>query len=109
MFISYFQGAAASTDSVADLSFASLPAANLPAIIPSATDPGTPPPTGPDSRNPNDYETVRHMLFGSLSVVRFTIRLLHKCGYAEPNDWSQPISTGRANEVMAILTKRVML
>ena len=52
-------------------------------------------------------EPVRHMLFGSLSAVQATIKDLHKCRYAEPNDWSQPISTGRPNEVMAILTKRV--
>ena len=54
-----------------------------------------------------DYEIVRHLLFGSLSAVQATIKLLHKLNYAEPNDWSQPISTGRPNEVMAILTKRV--
>ena len=54
-------------------------------------------------------EPIRHMLFGSLSAVRTTIRVLHKKGYAEPNDWSQPISTGRPNEVMAILTKRIRL
>jgi len=52
-------------------------------------------------------EPIRHMLFGSLSAVRTTIQILHKRGYADPNDWSQPISTGRPNEVMAILTKRV--
>lgn len=52
-------------------------------------------------------EPVRHMLFGSLSAVRATILQLHKLNYAEPNDWSQPMSTGRPNEVMAILTKRV--
>ena len=50
---------------------------------------------------------IRHMLFGSLRAVQSTIRVLHKRGYAEPNDWSQPMSTGRPNEVMAILTKRV--
>ncbi|MBE7383628.1 MAG: hypothetical protein F6J95_019690 [Leptolyngbya sp. SIO1E4] len=54
-----------------------------------------------------EYEIVRHLLFGSLSAVQATIKLLHKLNYAEPNDWSQPISTGRPNEVMAILTKRV--
>jgi len=48
------------------------------------------------------------MLFGTLSAVQTTIRLLHKLGYAEPNDWSQPIPTGRANEVMAILTRPVI-
>ncbi|MEO0869826.1 MAG: hypothetical protein AAFY17_15590 [Cyanobacteria bacterium J06642_11] len=56
-----------------------------------------------------DTETVRHLLFGSLSAVQSTIRALHKRGYAEPNDWSKPISTGRPNEVMAILTKRIRL
>lgn len=54
-------------------------------------------------------EHIRHMLFGTLATVQATIRLLHHLGYAEPNDWSRPISTGRANEVMAILTKRVGL
>ncbi|MEL7505677.1 MAG: hypothetical protein AAFN18_24775 [Cyanobacteria bacterium J06554_6] len=53
------------------------------------------------------YETVRHLLFGSLTAVQLTIKDLHIKHYAEPNDWSQPISTGRPNEVMAILTKRV--
>ena len=56
-----------------------------------------------------DYqsEPVRHMLFGSLTAVRLTIQELHQKHYAEPNDWSKPISTGRPNEVMAILTKRI--
>lgn len=54
-------------------------------------------------------EHVRHMLFGTFATVQATIRLLHHLGYAEPNDWSRPISTGRADEVMVILTKRVGL
>ena len=54
-----------------------------------------------------EHETVRHMLFGSLTAVRNTITLLHKLNYAEPNDWSKPLPTGRPNEVMAILTRRV--
>ena len=52
-------------------------------------------------------EPVNHTLFGSLTAVRNTIKLLHKLGYAEPNDWSKPLPTGRVNEVMAILTRRV--
>ena len=55
------------------------------------------------------HETVRHMVFGSLMAVRLTIQDLHHRRYAEPNDWSKPISTGRPNEVMAILTKRVVV
>lgn len=51
-------------------------------------------------------EPIRHMLFGSPGAVRSTIRLLYRLNYAEPNDWSQPIPTGRTNEVMAVLTKR---
>ena len=52
-------------------------------------------------------EQVRHLLFGSFSAVRYTIVHLHSLGYADPNDWSRPISTGRPNEVMSILTKRI--
>lgn len=53
-------------------------------------------------------EQVRHLLFGSLGAVQGTITDLYARGYADPNDWSRPISTGRANEVMAILTKRIV-
>ena len=52
-------------------------------------------------------EPIRHMLFGSPQSIQITIKHLHKCGYAEPNDWSRLLSTGRASEMMAILTKRV--
>ena len=55
----------------------------------------------------HQFEVVRHTLFGTLTAVRNTIALLHKLNYAEPNDWSKPLPTGRPNEVMAILTKRV--
>ena len=55
------------------------------------------------------YETVRHMIFGTLSGVQLTIQDLHKKDYAEPNDWSKPISTGRSNEVMVILVKRLTI
>ena len=64
---------------------------------------------GTDPLPDHQYETVRHLLFGSLTAVRLTIQELHKKRYAEPNDWSKPISTGRPNEVMVILTKRVAL
>ncbi|MEL6355230.1 MAG: hypothetical protein AAFR58_26345 [Cyanobacteria bacterium J06627_28] len=81
-------------------------------FIPSAQGaaaPTVPPATSPVPSPNSDTETVRHLLFGSLTAVQTTIHTLHKRGYAEPNDWSQPISTGRPNEVMAILTKRIRL
>ena len=55
------------------------------------------------------YETGRHLLLGSLSFVQTTIKLLHKLNYTDPNDWSRPLPTGRPNEVMVILTKKVKI
>ncbi|MGB7250612.1 MAG: hypothetical protein WBC73_16885 [Phormidesmis sp.] len=101
MFISCVAGAQASTNSVgnsADNSVGS-PGAAFCSL----------PPEGNGNSDRTHAEPVRHMLFGSLPAVRSTIRHLHKLGYAEPNDWSQPISTGRSNEVTAILTKRVRI
>ena len=55
----------------------------------------------------SSYESGRHLLMGSLTFVQTTIKLLHKLSYAEPNDWSRPLPTGRPNEMMAILTRRI--
>ena len=52
-------------------------------------------------------EHIRHLLFGTPATVQSTIRLLHHLSYAEVHEWSRAIATGRASEVMAILTKRV--
>ena len=81
MFIPSDQGAGASTDAAASETF--------PAALPVPR------------------EQLRHMLFGSPAVVTSGIKELHRIGYAEPNDWSRLLSTGRVNEVMAILTKRM--
>ncbi|MEO0758682.1 MAG: hypothetical protein AAFY78_17615 [Cyanobacteria bacterium J06648_16] len=54
-------------------------------------------------------DTVRHLLFGSPEAVRLSIKDLHRKHYAEPNDWSKLLPTGRPNEVMVILTRRVRL
>ncbi|MEM8506072.1 MAG: hypothetical protein AAF716_23345 [Cyanobacteria bacterium P01_D01_bin.1] len=74
----------------------------------------TVPATNPASTSPNRLilespprEQIRYFLLGTPTAVQGTIYLLHKLGYAEPNDWSQPVPTGKRNEVMAILTKRV--
>ena len=61
----------------------------------------------PESLPEYEYEVVHHTLLGSLTAVRNTITLLHTLSYAEPHDWSRPLPTGRANDVMAILTRRV--
>lgn len=107
MTTAYIQGAPAPTDSAEDFAACPLPLTNsaphdTPDKAPHRTLEGPihTPVTG-------DCEPVRHLLFGSLSAVRATIHHLHTLRYAEANDWSQPIPTGRANEVMATLTRRV--
>ena len=65
----------------------------------------TEPPAG--SLPEYQYEEVRLILLGTLTSVQNTIATLFKLNYAEPNDWSRLLPTGRPNEVMAILTRRV--
>ena len=79
--------------------------------VPAATSSTDSPAANPDHLplEPPPREQVRHLLLGTPAALQGTIRLLHKLGYAEPNDWSRPIPTGRANEMMAILTKRVIV
>ncbi len=50
---------------------------------------------------------IKHEL--ETQFVQTTIKLLHKLNYTDPNDWSRPLPTGRPNEVMAILTKKVKI
>mgnify|MGYP001107586509 CR=1 FL=1 len=100
MFVAFSQGVSASTVSPASSS-TPLPAPS-PAI--SVLSSGA---SGPSFGPRPPREQVRHMLFGTLGTVQTTIAHLHRLGYAEPNDWSRPISTGRPNEVLAVLTKRV--
>ncbi|MGB3310229.1 MAG: hypothetical protein WBG32_11370 [Nodosilinea sp.] len=71
---------------------------------------------GTRSLNP---EKVRHMLYGSLAAIDRTIKILHALGYADPNDWSDPIPApptsigpghpGEPQTWMAILTKTVLI
>ena len=79
---------------------------------------------GTRSLKPPTPEKVRHMLYGSLAGINRTIKILHALGYADPNDWSDPIpvpasealGTGRSEQNatpshlwMAILTKTVLI
>ncbi|MBW4481446.1 MAG: hypothetical protein KME14_02775 [Tildeniella torsiva UHER 1998/13D] len=64
-------------------------------------------------------ERVRHLLYGSLAGIDRTIKILHAYGYADPNDWSDPIpvpantvetgSPSRAQTWMVILTKTLLI
>ena len=58
---------------------------------------------------PPKTEPIRHLLSGSIAAVQSTIKILHKLGYPEPNDWSKPLPTGRPGEVTAILKRKVVV
>jgi hypothetical protein len=70
-----------------------------------------PPNTGAPSKGTRSLnpEKVRHLLYGSLAAIDRTIKILHTYGYADPNDWSDPIPTEKPNQWMAIMTKIVRL
>ncbi len=48
-------------------------------------------PPSANSPQPPRPERVRHLLYGSLPALDRTIKTLHALGYAEPNDWSDPL------------------
>ena len=72
---------------------------------------------GSQSLKPLTPEKVRHMLYGSLAGIDRTIKILHAIGYADPNDWSDPIpvppsaegAIAAAAQWMVIMTKTVLL
>lgn len=71
-------------------------------------DSGADVPTPASAHSPR-REKMRHLIIGSLDGIDRTIKILHMLNYAEPNDWSDPIPTGRPGEWMAILTKTLLL
>ncbi|MGF1515362.1 MAG: hypothetical protein ACFB5Z_16905 [Elainellaceae cyanobacterium] len=74
----------------------------------------TPDVNPPDS--PDDSDTLLHIIIGPLYAVNNCRHELHNCGYAEANDWSNPmkmLNTAEVmrgqhpNDVMRVLRKRV--
>ncbi len=65
---------------------------------------------------PDDSDTLLHIIIGPLYAVNNCRHELHTRGYAEPNDWSNPIKMlntaevmrgQHPNDVMRVLRKRV--
>jgi hypothetical protein len=48
-------------------------------------------PPASSSRPQPQPERVRHVLYGSLRGLDRVIKILHSRGYADPNDWCEPI------------------
>ncbi|MGJ3246074.1 MAG: hypothetical protein ACFE0I_08375 [Elainellaceae cyanobacterium] len=62
----------------------------------------------PSSGNNDDREVLRVIAVGSLKAVNHHIMQMYQLDYAQPYEWSKPIPTVNPNEVMQILTKRIM-
>ena len=75
-------------------------------LLPQVAFASTVPPT---NRPVDQAEPIRHTLQGDLDAVQTTIKLLFRLNYAEPSDWSPPQPTGRDNEVIVVLKRRVKL
>ena len=61
----------------------------------------------PPLRDGDGSEIVRLLMFGTPIGLQTLKLVLHQRRFAEPNDWSRALATGRPSEVMSILTKRV--
>ncbi|MBE9112326.1 hypothetical protein IQ273_23285 [Nodosilinea sp. LEGE 07298] len=59
-------------------------------LEPDASGASNLPPANSSKPQPRQ-ERVRHMLYGSLAGIDRTIKILHALGYADPNDWSEPM------------------
>lgn len=71
-------------------------------------DSGAQPPIVSSARTPR-RDKVRVTVYGSLEGCDRTIKTLHILHFAEPNDWTDPIPTGRPNEWLRMLTKHLLI
>jgi len=51
---------------------------------------------------------LRVIAIGSLPAVNHHVMRMYQLGYAQPHEWSRPLPTGNPQEVMRILTKRLV-
>ncbi len=87
-------------------------------LEPDASEASNLPPSSHNTSQPRP-ERLRHLLYGSRAATDRTIKILHSYGYADPNDWSDPIpvppsgaETGLSSGVgtwMVILTKTLLI
>ncbi len=56
----------------------------------------------------NHHDILRVIAVGSLRAVNHHVMQMYQLGYAQPHEWSQPLPTVNPNEVMRILTKRLV-
>jgi hypothetical protein len=66
-------------------------------------------PPASSSRQQPQPERVRHVLYGSLRGLDRVIKILHLRGYADPNDWSDPVPSGEPNQWLVVMTKILLV
>lgn len=52
-------------------------------------------------------ESIRVIVVGTVKAVNNFIVAQHQLGFAETLEWSPPLQTPHANQIMRILTKRL--
>jgi hypothetical protein len=85
-------------------------------LEPDASGASNLPPSASSKPQPHP-ERIRHLLYGSLAGIDRTIKILHAYGYADHNDWSDPIPVPPSAEGaiapnaqwMVVLTKTLLL
>ncbi|MGP1388015.1 MAG: hypothetical protein ACTS2F_31050 [Thainema sp.] len=60
----------------------------------------------PSSFQPDGRHPLRIILLGTRSDIIITIKNLHRRGFAEANDWSQPIPCPSASDVTRLLPRQ---
>ncbi len=62
----------------------------------------------PDAPSPDEAEILRVIAIGSLTAVNQHVMQMYQLGYAQPHEWSRPLPTANPQEVMRIMTKRIV-
>jgi hypothetical protein len=71
-------------------------------------DSGAQPPTDSRDLSPRS-EKARVAVYGSLIACDRIIKTLHILHFAEPNDWTDPLPTGRPGEWVRMVTKNLLI
>ncbi|HEY9881169.1 MAG TPA: hypothetical protein V6D29_22115 [Leptolyngbyaceae cyanobacterium] len=66
------------------------------------------PPAQPAKGKPQP-DRIRVALYGSLASIERTVKILHALTYADPNDWSEPVPTGRPHEWVSVVVKHLLI
>ncbi|MEM9217766.1 MAG: hypothetical protein AAGD25_25930 [Cyanobacteria bacterium P01_F01_bin.150] len=61
-----------------------------------------------DSPEQEGAEILRIVAIGPLTVVNQHVMQMYQLGYAQPHEWSRPLPYIHPNQVMRILTKRIV-